>query len=128
MFSPLPGTEFLQNNCFFGKQKVFCQTFYTNMATRFVNITDDDVEIFIEGEENENTRKKTRQDITCYSCIASEKQTNESFEIEQLSLEELDGHLSKFLLAVKKKNGDESEPTTLRGFLSSVERYLKKRR
>ena len=36
----------------------------TNMATRFVNITDDDVEIFIEGEENENTRKKMRQDIS----------------------------------------------------------------
>ena len=62
------------------------------------------------------------------SFIASEKQTNESFEIEQLSPEELDGHLSKFLLAVRKKNGDEFEPTTLRGFLSSVERYLKKRR
>ena len=99
------------------------------MATRFVNITDDDVEIFIEGEENENTRKKTRQDISLIvSFIASEKQTNESFEIEQLSPEELDGHLSKFLLAVRKKNGDEFEPTTLRGFLSSVERYRKKRR
>ena len=127
MFSPLPGTGFLQNNCFFGGQKVFCQTFFTSMATRFMNITDDDVEIFIEGEENENTRKKTRQDISLIvSFIASEKQTNESFEIEQLSPEELDGHLSKFLLAVRKKNGDEFEPTTLRGFLSSVERYLKK--
>ena len=99
------------------------------MPTRFVNITDDDVEMFIEGEENENTRKKTRQDISLIvSFIASERQTNESFEIEQLSPEELDGHLSKFLLAVRKKNGDEFEPTTLRGFLSSVERYLKKRR
>ena len=28
------------------------------MATRFVKITDDDVEILIEREENENTRKK----------------------------------------------------------------------
>ena len=75
MFSPPPGTGFLQNNCFFGEQKVFCQTFFTNMATRFVNITDDDVEIFIEGEENENTRKKTRQDISLIvSFIASEKQ------------------------------------------------------
>ena len=73
--------------------------------------------------------KKKRQDISLIvSFIASEKQTNESFEIQQLSPEELDGHLSKFLLAVRKKNGDEFEPTTLRGFLSSVERYLKKRR
>ena len=62
------------------------------------------------------------------SFIAREKQTNESFVIKQLSPEELDGHLSKFLLAVRKKNGDEFEPTTLRGFLSPVERYLKKRR
>ena len=99
------------------------------MATRFVNITDDDVEIFIEGKENKNTRKKMRQDISLIvSFIASERQTNESFEIAQLSPEELDGHLSKFLLAVRKKKGDEFEPTTLRGFLSSVERYLKKRR
>ena len=75
------------------------------MATRFVNITDEDVETFIEGEENENTRKKTRQDISLIvSFIASEKQTNESFEIEQLSPEELDGHLSKFLLASRKKH------------------------
>lgn len=44
------------------------------MATRFVNITDDDVEIFIEGEENEKTSKKTRQDISLIvSFIASEK-------------------------------------------------------
>ena len=74
------------------------------MATRFVNITDDDVETFIEGAENENTRKKTRQDISLIvSFIASEKQTNESFEIEQLSPEELDGHLSKFFFGCKEK-------------------------
>ena len=59
-----------------------------------MNITDDNIEIFIEGEENENTRKKTRQDMSLIvSFIASEKQTNESFEIEQLSPKELDGHL-----------------------------------
>ena len=52
------------------------------MATRFVYITDDDVKIFIEGEENENTRNKTRQEISLIvSFISSERQTNESFEI-----------------------------------------------
>jgi hypothetical protein len=60
------------------------------------------------------------------SFIASEKQTNEPVEIEKLSPEELDSYVSKFLLAVRKKNGGEFEPTTLCGFLSSVERYLKK--
>ena len=99
------------------------------MATRFVNITDDDVEIFIEGEENENTRKKMRQDISLIKLfIARERKTNESFEIEELSPEELDGHICKFLSAPRKKNCGEFEPTTLRSFLSSIERHLKKRR
>ena len=41
-------------------KKVFCQTLFTNMATiRFVRITDYNVEILIERDENENTRKKT---------------------------------------------------------------------
>ena len=46
--------------------------------------------------------------------------------MEELSPSELDTYLSKFLLAVRKKNGEEYEPTTLRGFVSSVERYQKK--
>ena len=96
MFSPLLGTWFWQNNYFFGKQKFFCQTFFTNIAARFVNITDHDVEIFIEGEENEIQEKKRgkSQDISLIvSFIASLRQTNESFEIEQLSPEELDRRL-----------------------------------
>ena len=44
--------------------------------------------------------------------------------MEELSPSQLDTYLSKFPLAVKK-NGEEYEPTTLRGFESSVERYLK---
>jgi hypothetical protein len=54
-----------------------------------------------------------------FSFIASEKQTNEPVEIEKQSPEELDSYLRKFLLAIRKKDGDEFEPTTLRGFLSS---------
>jgi hypothetical protein len=87
------------------------------MGRRFVSITDDDVEIFIEGEENVKIQKKTEQDVSLIkSFIASEKQTNEPVEIEKLSPEVLDSYLRKFLLAVRKKDGDEFEPTTLRGF------------
>ena len=38
---------------------------------------------------------------------------------------ELDAYLSRFLLSVRKKSGNEYEPTTLRGIIASVERYLK---
>ena len=34
--------------------------------------------------------------------------------------------LSKFIFGVRKKNGSEYEPTSLRGFLSSIQRYLNK--
>ena len=57
------------------------------------------------------------------SFIAKE---NESRPLEELSPQELDLYLSRFILAVRKKNGEEYEPTTLRGFIASVERYLKK--
>ena len=74
-------------------------------------------------------QNKTEQDVSLIkSFIASEKQTNEPVEIEKLSPEVLDSYLKKFLLVVRKKDGDEFEPTTHRGFLSSVERYLKKHR
>ncbi len=48
--------------------------------------------------------------------------------MEELSPSQLDTYLSKFLLAVRKQNGEEYGPTTLRGFISSVERYLNKHR
>jgi hypothetical protein len=77
------------------------------MARRSMSITDDDVEIFIEGEENENTKKTEQDSSLIKSFIASEKQTYEPVEIEKLSPEELDSYLRKFLLAVWKKDGDE---------------------
>ena len=48
------------------------------MATRFVNITDDDVEIFIEGKENENTSKKRGKiyRFSSHSLQAKGKQTS----------------------------------------------------
>ena len=45
---------------------------------------------------------------------------------EDLPPAELDTYLSRFLLSVRKKFGGEYEPTTLRGFIASVERHLKK--
>ena len=61
------------------------------MARRFMSITDDDVEIFIEGEENENIEKirSKMSRLISKSFIASEKQINEPVEIEKLWLEEL---------------------------------------
>ena len=50
----------------------------------------------------------------------------ESRPLEELPPQELDLYLSTFILAVRKKNGEEYEPTTLWRFIASVEHYLKK--
>ena len=101
------------------------------MSTRFHEINEKDVDEFNETVENQNTKRKTELDVNLiHSYIASEAagHVNRPARMEELSPSELDTYISKFLLAVRKKNGEEYEPTTLRGFISSVERYLKKHR
>jgi hypothetical protein len=41
------------NFVFLAYKTFFAKTFFTDMARRSMSITDDDVEIFIEGEEKE---------------------------------------------------------------------------
>ena len=48
-------------------------------------------------------------------------------EIENLEAKELDEVLCAFIVEVKKKDGGEYEPTTLRSFISSFDRYLRKK-
>ena len=99
------------------------------MSKRFNETNEKDVDEFNESEENQNTKRKTELDVNLiHFYIASEAvwHVNRPPRMEELSPSRLDTYLSKFLLAVRKKNGEEYEPTTLRGFVSSVERYLKK--
>ena len=69
------------------------------MAERFVSFNDRDVDEFIELEENANIKKKTEIDLGLVkSFIAKE---NESRPLEELSPQELDLYLSRFILAVR---------------------------
>ena len=67
------------NIAFLANKKFFVKTFFTDMARRFMSITDDDVEIFIEGEENENTKKKRSKmsRLSSHSLQAKSKQTSQ---------------------------------------------------
>ena len=47
--------------------------------------------------------------------------------MENLEAKELDEVLCAFIVSVKKKDGGEYEPTTLRSFISSFDRYLRKK-
>ena len=80
------------------------------MAERFVTFDITEVEEFIDNEENSNTRKKTNNMALLSSFMAKEK---ENRQFEEIPPQELDNYLSRFLLSVRKKNGDEYEPPTL---------------
>ena len=94
------------------------------MAERFVTFNIREVEEFIYNEENSNTRKKTKNDMALLSSFMIKEKENR--RVEEIPAQELDNYLSRFLLSVRKKNGDEYEPATLHGFIASIERYLKK--
>ena len=93
-------------------------------SSRFVHHSEDDIQCFVDTEANTNTKKKTTSDIALVELfLANEGETR---DIQEIPPADLDRYLSKFLVSVRKKSGDEYEPTTLRGFIASVDRYLKK--
>ena len=95
-----------------------------NLAERFVTFDIREVEEFIDNEECSNTRKKTKSDMALLSSFMAKEKENR--QVEEIPPQDLDNYLSRFLLSVRKKNGDEYETSTLRGFIASIERCLKK--
>ena len=81
------------------------------MAERFVTFDITEVEEFIDNEDNSNTRKKTKNDMALLSSLMAKEKENRQFE--EIPPQELNNYLSRFLLPVRKKNGDEYEPPTL---------------
>lgn len=73
--------------------------------------------------ENKNTQRKTDTDIRIF--ITYLRSINEFRAPELIPPNHLDGYLSAFFSVVKKHDGNEYEPASLRGMLCSVERYLK---
>ncbi|KAM3913798.1 uncharacterized protein RB166_018965 isoform 3-T3 [Leptodactylus fuscus] len=74
-------------------------------------------------QKNINTARKTTSDIQTLQNFMSEM--NENRKVEEIPHTELDTLLSKFILLVKRKDGNEYEPHTLRCMVGSIDRYLK---
>ena len=94
------------------------------MASRFASISDEEVKKFTEKLENENTKKKTLYDIKVFKEYLDA--CDEKREIEDITPVELQEIIKKFVLAVRKKNGEEYEPSSLRAFIQSIDRHLRK--
>ena len=95
------------------------------MASRFKDL-DVSVEDFISEQENESTKKKTLQNVAVLQQFLASK--NEERKLEEIPPEELNEYLSEFIITVRTKDKQEEyEPSSLRGFIASFERYLKKK-
>ena len=91
--------------------------------SRFIDVSKDDVDELIAQQENENTKKKTMYDLNIVLKFLREVRKEER-ELEKISPEELNVYLSEFIFAARTKKGEQYEPSSLRGILSSVDRYL----
>ena len=92
-------------------------------SNRFVNL-DESIETFIEKQCIQNTISKTHRDIELLKkFLASE---NDGREIHNIEPKVLNDYISAFIVKVRKQDGGEYEPTTLRSFISSFDRFLRK--
>ena len=94
-------------------------------SKRFVKFTEEEIASFSEDQENANTKKKTLSDLRLFNEFL--KSEEEERNRENILAAELQQLAKKFVLGVRKKNGEEYEPSSLRGFLQSVDRYLRKK-
>ncbi|XP_052790186.1 uncharacterized protein LOC128224401 [Mya arenaria] len=92
-------------------------------TARFQSVTDDDLQDFVVKQKNKSTVNKTFYDLKLLSSYLH--RVNEMHEISEIPQNELYNLLCKFFVCVKKPDGSSYEPTTLRGFLGSFERYLR---
>ena len=91
---------------------------------RFVRFSYDDIKRFNEENENENTKRKTFYDTKVFLDFLEVE--GEQRKIEEIPPNVLKNLAAKFVLSVRKKNGEEYEPSSLRAFLQSIDRHLRK--
>ena len=82
-------------------------------------------EDFIFSQENRRTLQKTQRDVSLLESFLKTK--NEERKIEEIPAVELNQYISQFIIAVRTKDGNEYEPTSLRSLVASFERYLKRK-
>ena len=53
-------------------------------ASRFVNVSDEDISQFLEENENKNTARKTSQDVALFKNFLRERKVNDPEELTPL--------------------------------------------
>ena len=93
------------------------------MAEGFPDCDPKQLQELKENAENTNTKKSTKTWLTVWTTWAEEK--GYSPDIVSYEAKELDEKLQKFFAEVRKKDGSDYEPDSLRVMLASLDRHLK---
>ena len=56
-------------------------------ASRFVNVSDEDISQFLEDNESKNTARKTSQDVALFKTFLGERKLNDPEELTPLQLD-----------------------------------------
>ena len=95
------------------------------MAERFPDFQVEEIQELKQNSENQKTKKSTTTWLNVWTNWAESK----NFETNLLSYEgkQLDETLQKFFAEIRKKDGSEYEPDSLRVMLASLDRHLREK-
>ncbi|CAC5423531.1 unnamed protein product [Mytilus coruscus] len=97
-------------------------------SDRFRDVTDADIDSFLQEQLHKNTSKKTKSDLKIFQLFLKSKHDIKR-NIEQIPPQQLDRYLSFFFLSATKEkqtNGTfEYEPSSLKSIQQSISRHLK---
>ena len=89
-------------------------------SRRFVVSLDKPIDKFIEDQKNKNTLSKTCRDVSLLTEFLNSKS-----ESTRTRKSELNEYISEFIVAVRRKDDEDFEPSSLRGLICSFNRHLK---
>ncbi|XP_056009549.1 uncharacterized protein LOC130051556 [Ostrea edulis] len=95
-----------------------------DVENRFKAISESETTEFIQSKRNKNTSRKTEGHMkVLYDWLVNI--CDENRRLHEIPAKELNMYLARFFLSVRKPDGGEYEPDTLRGYLGSFSRYLR---
>lgn len=116
--SPIPEKE--QNSC----TTTSAPSVETSKSAEFIELNNEDIQKFVKEQENKSTLRKTLGDIEKFNRFLRMK--GEKREMKDIAPDELDIFVANFILSVRKADGGEYEPSTIRNMVSSLERKLRR--
>ena len=83
------------------------------------------VEDNVESTENRNTKEKAKRNVQLFKEFLR-KEKNDLREVHTIAPAELNKYLAEFILSVRRKDGEDYEPSSLRCLVSSLEPLWRK--